>query len=236
MSIAIVMAGFRGRGALVGSDRRWCDPVPGGGYTPSSEEATKNVLLSPTLCIAFVGASWAMREVLVRLFRDRSLLSIPAQDVGSALEGRYAPPDMNMDKVSTMLDMLVPSVVQAMQETDAEDDLGVLLASVVPDADGNWAPLARYWSSETGWKRHDHNLLDRPLRALPGDCTLQEELRKGVDVILDDVVLHPRERIERSIAWLAGQRGVVTVNRHCLIRRLPASHRERQRARQTRGA
>ena len=162
-----------------------------------------------------------MQQVLVKLFRDRSLLDIPPRCVGSAVEGRYAPLDMDVGKVSTMLDMLVPSVVQAMQETDAEDDLGVLLASVVPDADGDWAPLARYWSSKTRWKRHDHNLLERPLRALPGDCTIQEELRKGVDTILDDMALHPRERIERSIAWLARQPGVVTVNRRCLIRNLP---------------
>lgn len=182
----------------------------------------KCLRLTELLGIAFTGSASLIRSVLAGIYGDPSIEKMDELRVGELLEKRDVEGNPTIDAIEKQLNDCVPTLMEDVKGTQAQDDLSIFLAGKHPKSG---RPHVIYWCASTDdWKGKPFPVQREAIRTLPPECEAGRDsfrhLTDEVNDILNNIRFAPAIRIKNAISHLAKQEHVVSVNSEWILRSL----------------
>ena len=219
MSFAIGIFDKRGKDILLGVDRRWVDGDVGN-YTIRTDCGTKSIALNKRTALAFTGHAEVIAKIVSRLYNDKTLEQ-EGIDVLKELEqsrARLSKPSIEIEK---RLNSIIPDV---WREYNEYCDLSVIMAGRI-----SRKPVIVWWAAESDWKgKRNWYGEEASIQTFPKEVVRGSPIYNEAEGMFKNFGWSPRDRIIRTLNFLAAQPSIQSVSNSCIIRRLSRGFRKEE--------
>jgi len=215
MSFAAAAFEKDGRNIVIGTDRRWCEVLGDGSYTPCDKDALKCFRLNDNVALAITGMAKSMLELLALIYKDESIAETPHSEI-KQVGCRGIPAHLGLGDVANMIDDSILPVVGRLRDTPYENCFGVIAAGRLTGK-----PTICHWGEDTAWKRLALNHPSPPACSLPPELRepkLRASWKPKLDKRLTVLGLPAHIRIGDAIKLLGEDESIVSANARPLLR------------------